>query len=352
MKSKFFILGCLALMVAGIFYSCKKDHAGSNDPDSNRDAQITESQEVNNLMLQFNQGFEDFKSGKHLKSAVRINIDSVIWYIDAAINFNYASGVYSFERLHRDTVYVEVQLDSDMKALLADVFESYDKAQIRVGGKYYATPGENKKFVMATVSDAGSIAGGKRKLSIATLTGTGKATISEDFGNDESFHFDRLADYNCKNEEVNGAPLVFEAKLLDHLNTEAPNGCRYVFIGKAVEVTYEYSGYRIDENVPLTNYLDYKIFAAHESVTAFNDDILCLEYDQWGLGMHEMQFYYDYLKDFVLMNVPYRKSFAYAVILSPVTGPSQNRTICHEPTFYYRTKLISCEQSNPNFPTD
>ena len=143
MKSKFFILGCLALMVAGIFYSCRKDNTAPTE-----NAQIVETSDINNLLLRFNQKFEDFKSGKLLKSGVKISKDSVIWYIDAAINFNYASGEYSFGRLHRDTVYVEVQFDAEMKALLAEVFESYEQSLIRIGQKYYTITGEYKKFVI------------------------------------------------------------------------------------------------------------------------------------------------------------------------------------------------------------
>jgi hypothetical protein len=296
MKRNILILGCAALMIAGTFYSCRKDHTAPTDPDGNRAVQIAETPDINNLLLRFNQKFEDFKSGKLLKSGVKIDKDSVIWYIDAAINFNYASGDYSFDRLHRDTVYVEVQLDAEMKALLTDVFESYENSLIRVGNKYYATTGDNKKFVMATVSDAGALPDGKRKLRIATLTGTGEATQSDDFGNDENYLFNGDATINCNGAQSLSATKMFEVKLLSHFEPTPPTGCRYFFFGLESTLQPKYTDTGNQLNTTLTNYLDYKIFAASDAVlnNPINDEIMCLDYNHSN-DVHEMQFYFDHL---------------------------------------------------------
>lgn len=357
MKNKLFILSCVVLMVAGTFYSCSKDQPAPTESDSQQDVQITGATDINNLLIGFNQKFEEFKDGKLHKSGVKISKDSVIWYIDAAINFNYASGVYSFARLHRDTVYVEVQFDAEMKALLTEVFESYEQSLIGIGQKYYAITGEHKKFVMATVSDAGALPDGKRKLRIATLTGTGKAVLSEDFGDDESYHYDRDAIYNCNNQPAQGAPLVFEAMLLAHFNPEPTNGSRYYFVGTPTIVEYDYEDYKIDSSALLTNYLDYKIYAAHE-IFGFTDEVLCLEYNQNNSGIHEMQFYYDHLKDLANIwlsqqgNVTIRKSFAPSEIKSPMVGYTPTRVIYHFPKFHFRIKVATYEPSTPYFPTE
>ncbi|MFA6949574.1 MAG: hypothetical protein WCQ70_02705 [Lentimicrobiaceae bacterium] len=353
MRNKSILLFLALILVAGVFNACKKD----NLPVSNT-GQVNSNDKINQLLGNFTDKYATFKSGKWLKSSEKIDFDSVMWYIDGAINFNYASGLYSFEKIHKDTIYVEVPVDPDMKSLLTNVFESYDESLIRIGEKYYANTGEYKKFIMATVSDAGPLPYGKRKLRIATLTGTGLATQSGDFGNGESYRFNRDAEYNCNYQPVPGAPLVFEAKLLDHFNTVPPTGCRYYYVGTPTIVEYDYEDYRINPNVPLTNYLDYKIFAAHEYITTFNDDILCLEYDQWGMGIHEMQFYYDNLVDLANVwidqqgNVPYPKSFAEAEITSLMYGQDNNKTICHLPKFFFKLKIQSCDPSNPYFPTE
>lgn len=337
--------------MAGIFNACKKDLVPADEPTTD-----VLNDKINMLLGNFTNNYETYKSGKWLKSSEKIDYDSVLWYIDGAINFNYASGHYSFERIHKDTIYVELPIDSDMKALMTNVFESYNESLLRIGEKYYAHNGEYKKFIMATVSDAGALPNGKRKLRVTTLTGTGLATQSGDFGEEESYHYDRLANYNCNDEIALGAPLVFEAKLMEHFNgTPPPTGCRYYFVGESVEVVLDYQDYKINPAAPLTNYLDYKIFAAHENVYPyiFNDDVVCLEYNQWNSGIHEMQFYYDHLKALVLANKPNNKAFAYSEILSSTYYSStDNNIIFHEPHFFYKKKLMTCEESNPYFPTE
>ncbi|MDD3742609.1 MAG: hypothetical protein PHX54_03190 [Lentimicrobiaceae bacterium] len=349
MKTKTILILLAFALAAGVFNACKKDVAPANEPTAD-----AVNDKINMLLGNFTNNNETYKSGKWLKSGDKIDFDSVLWYIDGAINFNYASGHYSFERIHKDVIYVEVPVDPDMKALLTNVFDSYNESLLRIGEKYYANTGEYKKFIMTTVSDAGPLPDGKRKLRVTTLTGTGLATQSGDFGNNESYHYDRLANYNCDDQAVPGAPIIFDAKLLNHFNTAAPNGCRYYFAGDSVAVNLIYANYRINPNVPLTNHLDYKIFAAYENIYpfSFNDDIVCLEYNQWNSGIHEMQFYYDHLKALVVANKPFNKSFAYSEILSNIEGNSPDRIIYHEPKFVYKLKLISCEEYNPYFPTE
>ncbi|MDD2528948.1 MAG: hypothetical protein PHW35_13515 [Lentimicrobiaceae bacterium] len=350
MKTKTILL-ILALAV-GIFNACKKDHAPAIDPPSEAG-----NDKINQLLGNFTDNYETFKSGKWLKSGDKIDYDSVLWYIDGAINFNYASGQYAFEKIHKDTIYVEVAVDADMKSLFANVFESYGESLIRIGEKYYELTGEYKKFVMATVSDAGPLADGKRKLRIATITGTGFASQNGDFGNDENYLYNTDAEVNCDGELASGAPVIFEAMLLAHFNPEPTNGSRYYFVGTPTIVEYDYKDYKIDSSALLTNYLDYKIYAAHE-IFEFTDEVLCLEYNQNNSGIHEMQFYYDHLKDLANIwlsqqgNVTIRKSFAPSEIKSPMDGDSPNRVIYHFPKFHFRIKVATHEPSTPYFPTE
>ena len=361
MKRKLFILGCAALMVAGTFNSCSKDQPAPTDADSYQDFQIAETSDINKLLLQFNQKYEDFKDGKLHKSGEKISKDSVIWYIDAAINFNYASGVYSFGRLHRDTIYVEVQFDAEMKALLAEVFETYEQSLIGIGQKYYAITGEHKKFVMATVSDAGPLADGKRKLRIATLTGTGEATLSGDFGDDENYLFNRDATINCDGAQSLSATKMFEVKLLSHFEPTPPTGCRYFFFGLESTLQPKYTDPGNQLNTTLTNYLDYKIFAASDAVInhPINDEIMCLDYNHSN-DVHEMQFYFDHLVTFAnewlnkLGNTGYNKKWYSGsdIVSFDESNLSQTREIWHEPILIFKKRGYTCESVNNYFPVD
>lgn len=294
MKSKTILLILALALAAGVFNSCKKDHVPATEP-----AYEAENDKINQLLGNFTDNYETFKSGKWLKSGDKIDYDSVLWYIDSAINFNYASGHYSFAKIHKDTIFVEVPVDPNMKALLTNVFDSYGESLLRIGEKYYANTGEYKKFIMATVSDAGPLPDGKRKLRVATLTGTGLPAQSEEFGNDENYKFNNNSMYNCNGELVYiGAPEVFEAKLFAHFEPSTPGGCRYYFFGNESTLTLNYKVHRLNTN--LTNYLDYKVFAASNAVLnhPITGETECLEYNQGGSGIHEMQFYFDHLITF------------------------------------------------------
>lgn len=351
MKTKTILL-ILALAV-GIFNACKKDHAPAIEPDSEAG-----NDKINQLLGNFTDNYETFKSGKWLKSGDKIDFDSVLWYIDGAINFNYASGHYSFERIHKDVIYVEVTVDPDMKSLLTNVFESYNESLLRIGEKYYDITGEYKKFIMATVSDAGPLPDGKRKLRVTTLTGTGLATQSGDFGVDESYKYFNNSMYNCTGEIVNnGAPEIFETKLLEHFDTPPPSGCRYFYVGTEDSCSYNYLDYRINPSISLTNYLDYKIFAAAEYVSTITETTECLEYNQNNSGIHEMQFYFDHLVAFAnewvnQQNSLIKKSYARSVIESDETGNADSKVIFHKPKLFFKLKIQSCSPGNPYFPTE
>lgn len=353
MKTKTILILLAIALAAGVFHACKKDQAPQTEAISE-----AENDKVNQLLGLFTDNYETFKSGKWLKSGDKIDFDSVLWYIDGAINFNYASGQYSFARIHKDVIYVEVPVDPDMKALLTNVFESYNESLLRIGEKYYDITGEYKKFIMATVSDAGPLPNSKRKLRVATLTGTGLATQSGDFEDEEGYKFRNNSTYNCNGEMVNiGAPEVFEAKLLEHFATTPPTGCRYYYVGTEDSCTYNYQDHRINPNTSLTNYLDYKIFAASQSVGAITSITECLEFDQNGCGIHEMQFYFDHLVTFAndwinQQNYSIRKSFSEARIESKDDGYGNSKIIYHKPKLFFKLKIQSCEPGNPYFPTE
>lgn len=352
MKTKTILILLAFALAAGVFNACKKDAAPANEPTVD-----AVNDKINLLLGNFTNNYETYKSGKWLKSGDKIDFDSVLWYIDGAINFNYASGHYSFERIHKDIIYVEVPVDPDMKALLTNVFDSYNESLLRIGEKYYANTGEYKKFIMATVSDAGPLPDGKRKLRVTTLTGTGLATQSGDFGNTENYLYNEDATFNCDGLEAQGATEIFESKLMNHFNTPPPSGCRYFYIGAEDSCSYNYLDYRINPNVSLTNYLDYKIFAAAGLVSTIIESTECLEYNQNNSGIHEMQFYFDHLVDFsnewvLQQSNSIKKSFSKSEITSFSSGSGEYKLIYHKPKLFFKLKIQSCSPGNPYFPTE
>ncbi len=351
--TRLFLLFLATCFLAGTFNSCNKETIQSE----NSSAEVSD-ESVIRLLSNFTDAYSSFQNGKLLKSGQKIDLDSVIWYIDGAINYNYASGEFSFGKFHKDTVYVEVALDPNMKAMIEDVLKLYGESLQLIGSKYYAISGENRKFVMATVSDAGTLPNGKRKLKIATLTGTG-FPVSGNFGPDENYKYNRGALYNCDGIPSSGAPEVFELMLSDHFNTTPPTGCRVFYYGTESALEIHYESHRL--NTTLTNYLDYKIFAASDNVLPITNVTECLEYDQDGSGIHEMQFYLDYLIDFVnqWLDQPgnsgtNRKWFAGSNIISKSEVNDFNeKGIWHVPTLLLKKRGYSCEQVDPiELPTN
>ncbi|MGV8114283.1 MAG: hypothetical protein AB2L17_15420 [Lentimicrobium sp.] len=158
--------------------------------------------------------------------------------------------------------------------------------------------------------------------------------------------------------KAQGAPLVFENSIMEHYNgTPPPTGCRYYYVGTEDSCSYNYSDYRINPNVSLSNYLDYKIFAAARIVAPITDTTECLEYNQNNSGIHEMQFYYDHLITFVnewinQQNSSLKKSYARSIIKSHEEGSGNSKIIFHEPKLFFKLKIQACSPGNPYFPTE
>lgn len=277
-------------------------------------------------------------------SGEKISIDSAIWYIDATLNYYYANSNASSAKFHWDTVYVEMKLVNDCEAMYQQVFASYDESLSGLSEKYHAISGENKHFIMATINDAGSLPDNKRKLQIVTVSGIGNLQNAGDFGEEETFRYEDYADNDCFGNIINtNAPKTFEAALYQFYNPDPGSNCSWAFYGSTDDIQINYLDHQL--NYPLTNYLDYKVFAASEAVAAFDEATECLEYNYNNSGIHEMQFYFDYKKAFIneWLNSAQNtgnKRFAMAKIKSVYENDVQ--TIYHIPTFYFRKRMKVC----------
>jgi hypothetical protein len=336
----------LILMISGIvvIHSCKKEKETTGNPNENSIS--TQDIKINKMIINFREKMNYYKQNPDFKSWERLSIDSAIWYIDATLNYYYAKANHPFGKLHIDTTFVVMTVLDSYEAMYANVFESYDASLNGFGEKYHAIEGENKQFIMAIVDDMGPLPNNKRKLSIITYTGTGSLQQSEDFGEDEAYHWHRDAQYDCNGELSPGAPKIFEAILNDHYNPNPGNDCRWYFYGTTTPIVYNYQNYPL--NYPLlTNYLDYKIFAASEAVTSITEITECLEWNQNNSGIHEMQFYYDYLKELIdewLSSSQNTNSlrFAPSIIESYDVILNSRRVIWHEPNINFRKRGMVC----------
>jgi len=345
-KISFFLL--LSLATGLLMTRCSKD-------ENRQQVQLQADEDPSALINNFVGQMALYNRGVMLKSGLRMSVDSAVWYIDAALNYTYADAGHAFARLHRDTLYTEMSLLNSFEAAYEEVFDAYDTFLAGLSHHYYEeVEGDNKQFIMARVDNMGPLPGNKQKLRIITLTGTGTLLQTDDFGNDEAYKYEDFALWDCFGNNVGtNAPQLFEAILSQHYNPEPANNCRWYFYGSTVELILDYNDYPLDPTPD--NYLDYKIFAASEAVANFDDWTECLEYNYQGSGIHEMQFYYDHLKDFAdqwlssSQNTG-NKKFAEASIISVVDEFSYERYIWHEPKLYFRKRGMVCTGSIEPLP--
>jgi len=297
-KIKIFTTFTLIALVVGavVLHSCKKENPLHTQ---SQQTNLTEQDiQINNAIANFLAKVDYHRESPGYKSEESLSIDSAIWYIDAAINYTYAIANHPFAQLHRDTSFIEMGVLESYEAAITEVVEAYDGTISKFSQKYHAIEGENKQFIMANVEDMGPLPENKQSLRIITITGTGTFGPGGDFEEDEAYLFDRDATIDCfYGIPSSGAPIIFETYLNNHYNAEPTGNWHWAFIGYETVVVFYYQDHQL--NTTLTNYLDYKIFAASDAVETIDEETECLEWNQDLSGNHEMQFYYDYLKELI-----------------------------------------------------
>jgi len=318
--------------------------------DENRQQQPLQTDEDPSALINnFVEQMALYNRGVMLKSGQRMSVDSAVWYIDAALN-TYADAGHAFARLHRDTLYTEMSLVNGYEAAYEEVFDAYDSFLSGLSHHYYEeVEGDNKQFIMARVDNMGPLPGNKQKLRIITLTGTGTLEHGEIFEPWEAYRWHRNDSVDCSFAlaETNAA-LLFEALLLNHFNPTPSSGCRWAYYGFSDDVIYNYEMFPSGLPYP-PNYMNYKVFFASSINAPTTSETTCLEFNQHGLGLHEMQYYYDNLKDFV---VAYHNStqntqnlrFTSALIDCKEFNSAIDLTssLYHIPIITYRKRMLVC----------
>jgi hypothetical protein len=249
--------------------------------------------------------------------------------------------------MHWDTAFFVLDLIDAQRANYDDVFMAYDESLNRLSTAYYRITGEEKQFMMAMVTDAGSLTGLKRNLRIITITGTGTLINGYPWSNDTAYLYNADAKTDCSGElDLFGAPVYYMAQLNVDYKSDPMQGCHYYFYGGIDSAVFNYADYPLGNLYP-PNYLDYKIFFADQEVAPFTDETDCLEYNQHNLGINEMNFYYEKLVELIdewiesPMNVNDYK-FSTSNIAGKFKLHNGKLRLFHEPTIYFRNRMIGC----------
>jgi hypothetical protein len=307
--------------------------------------------DINAITSQFNADYHQFKNGQNFKSEKIVNISDAIYEMDATFNSTYTVANHKCGERQFDEFTISLPIINDSEVEYDKVLSTYDVAINKVNDIIYNMNKSNKQLMSVMIEDDGKESSNERRLKIKTVIGFGLFT-DNDFSNDEKYLFNESATYNCDGDPASGAPVVFETKLNEYYNTCSSNGCRYFFYGNATNIYFEAnSATQLD--FPPDNYCSYKVFYADNSNNKVIDEITqCLEYNQGGYGIHEMQFYYD---NYILLinswlNSPENFDNRKYSPLSRVRSfdyQTDFREIGHKLTLNYRKRGIICTAVEP-----
>lgn len=334
---------CLFLGIALILTQCKKE--------SNVEVeQVPEEINIDEITSRFQSDYLQFKDSHKLKSGKIINLTDAIFEMDATFNSTYAKANHLCGQIQSEATNVTLTMVNETEVDYDNVLAAYGSAIDKVADAFDALNKTNKQLMMVTIEDDGSEGSNTRKLKITYVIGF--ATYMGDFGNDEKYLFSENATYNCDGDPAPGAPVIFETKLNEHFNSST-NTCRYYFYGNR-----SYANYYVDLDHPLEptqdNYLDYKIFYADAGEQAFDPyDTECLEYNQQNSGIHEMQFHYNYYKEFAtdwmnsISNTENKKYCPESNVVSWDHVVSGYRVIEHQLKYIFRKRGVMCNSAEP-----
>ena len=307
MKPRIIVFALLLGSVLFLTVQCEKE--GFLKKEKNSTLSISDNQLEKNI-LNFLEFAKEIDNGSSPKTGDSISIDSAIFYLDATLNYTYCFTDANYERLIRDTSYVTVDLLSNEWTTQNSAAEAYTDAIDEIKTKYTSITDTTKRLVSVMVVDLGLDTPNKKKLQIISFVGTGSSgasilNSSGKFPIDEEYWFMHDT-WTCDMRLIgSGAPNILQNETMLNLRPTPPANQHIWFIGSEVytpDILDPLLRYKAS-HIPNNNYCDYYIFFADEGVggvgslecqgPSYNNCARCLDYDQGGSGIHEMDFYLD-----------------------------------------------------------
>ena len=354
MKKIKFIACIMAIIFAVlVFQRCSKEKIDTTNLDSQQDQ---DEYFLIKKIHRFIDLAEQNRNGLSLKSGEKVIIDSAFFYIDATFNYTYCFHTSKYNKMHWDTTYTEFPVDTESEVLLDDVLIAYNDAVDKVRLKYIAISDTTKKLVAVVFEDMGTNANNHRQVRIISQIGTGTSTgsilgTSGNFNIDDEYWFEE-GSYRCDETGEEGAPDILEYEIYFKYLPAFPPNYRVWFSNSEI-YSPVYSSFQIDYTPD--NYCDYRIFYADNEINTIDDETKCLDYDQNGSGIHEMDFYLDgaeyvllYWRDNPTTN-PDGKDFENCFFTHKVLGDPYR--IKHELNYTFGIKhVIESTSINAHYP--
>lgn len=306
MKPRIIVFAILLGSILFLTVQCEKEGLLKNEDSS---TQSISDNQLEKTILNFLDFAKEVENGNSPKTTDSISVDSAIIYLDATLNYTYCFTDANYERLIRDTSYVTVDLLSSIWTTQQNAAEAYNDAIDEIKTKYTSITDTTKRLVSVIVLDYGLDTPNKKKLQIISFIGTGSSgasilNSSGKFPIDEEYWFMHDS-YSCDLQSTgSGAPNILKNETMLNLRP-TPQVNQHIWFTRSEVYTPDIGDDPLlrykPVYIPDDNYCDYYIFFADEEIGGigslecqsypWNNCARCLDYNQGGSGIHEMDFY-------------------------------------------------------------
>ena len=290
MKYKFLLLPIAGMfIIAAIFVSCSKQDQTELNSSSPEISQSKADILIENKIRAFKGKLEHLRENPQFKSGETIEVDSAVWYIEAASNQTYGDAGTPFGELVIDSFNIDVPA-SNGEIQLNDILVAYDEMINGLSDSYNAIPDENKHLVLNDVSLKSEDAG------TATFGITAGFGVEGDDGTSGIFNdpwWWGLLKGKCDDTYV-GTDAAEQIEHKIHMRRGVPSGHAYYTDVDSVEVIPEEFP-NPNDPTPWNNMYDYMMFE--------NIDNGIMPNVHGCLSVEEMYFYL-YGTESVIYNYP------------------------------------------------
>ncbi len=159
------IFSLFALMAFGLL-SCTKDQT---NPTNNE--MYAESFKLYRSLKTFEQKLDN---ADLLKSGELVEVDSLVWYVEALINYQYAVPDQAFEKFIRNQSYYSLEMSGSLMVPLNEALLLYEFIELLYEDELEQIPSDEKQLRLTDVA-LDSITGNTAHLSITNIYGSGGA---------------------------------------------------------------------------------------------------------------------------------------------------------------------------------
>ncbi|NOX45490.1 MAG: hypothetical protein GXO89_00750, partial [Chlorobi bacterium] len=251
---------------------------------------------VNALIKNFKQKVAYYRKNPTLKSDESLPADSVLWYLEATINYSHAFPNEYYAEMESTELVLTVPVDNSGEVDMAVLIQKYDEMKASITTVYNNSGFDNKGLVLVDILGSSQISG-EITLEVEAVVGNkgidpgpGPFVVGDDWWYGEFFG-------HCYPHTLDSDAAQKLALAMNSYITTQNTG---FFFTNATNVTHKGGDFRRDgDPEPLDNIYDFYLYSTSTENGTITDEngVLCLNYN-------EMNVYYDLLNQLVYTKIP------------------------------------------------